>query len=66
MQKGQISQPFFTNAKWVIIKLEDERPAEILPYEKAKDALAQNLVKKAIEDFVSQSLEKAKINVLVK
>lgn len=66
LQKGQISKPFFTNSKWVVIKLDDERPAEILPYEKAKDALAQNLAKKAMEDFASQSFEKAKISILVK
>jgi len=66
LQKGQISKPFFTNSKWVVIKLDDERAAEILPYEKAKDALTQNLAKKAMEDFASQSFEKAKISILVK
>ncbi len=64
--KGQISKPFSTSGKWIIIKLDDERPARILPFEKAKDALAQNLAKKAIEDFASQSIEKARINILVK
>jgi parvulin-like peptidyl-prolyl isomerase len=61
----KISKPFFTNEKWLIIKLDDERPAEILPYEKAKETLAQNLAKKAVEDFVNQSLEKAKISILI-
>ena len=66
LTKGQLSKPFSTSGKWIIIKLDDERPAEIVPFEKAKDALAQNLAKKAIEDFVSQSMEKAKISILVK
>lgn len=66
LQKGQISKPFLTNGKWVVIKLDDERAAEILPYDKAKDALAQSLAKKAIEDFISQSFEKAKISILAK
>ena len=66
LQKNQISKPFLANEKWLIIKLDDERSAEILPYEKAKEALAQNLAKKAVEDFVNQSLEKAKISILVK
>jgi peptidyl-prolyl cis-trans isomerase C len=66
LQKNQISKPFSANGKWLIIKLDDERSAEILPYEKAKEGLAQNLAKKAVEDFVSQSLEKAKISILVK
>ena len=62
----KISKPFFTNEKWLIIKLDDERPAEILPYEKAKVALAQNLTKKAVEDFVSKGLDKANISILIK
>lgn len=64
--KGQVAKPIQTSGKWVIVKLEDERAAEITSFEKSKDALAQNLAKKAIEDFVSQSFEKAKINILVK
>ena len=64
--KSQIAKPVLTSSKWVIVKLEDERPAEITSFEKSKDALAQNLAKKAIEDFVSQSLEKAQISILVK
>lgn len=66
LQKTQISAPFATNGKWLIIKLDDERPAQILPYEKAKESLAQNLAKKAMEDFVTQSFEKSKMNILVK
>lgn len=67
LNKAQIGKPIqVATGKWAIIKLEDVRPAEITPYEKAKDALAQNLAKKAIEDFVSQNFEKAKINILVK
>jgi len=65
LQKNQISKPFLANEKWLIIKLDDERSAEILPYEKAKETLAQNLAKKAVEDFVNQSLEKAKISILI-
>jgi len=66
LNKGQISKPIQVTDKWAVIKLEDARPAEITPYEKTKDALAQSLAKKAIEDFLTQSLEKAKISILVK
>jgi len=66
LNKGQIAKPIQVTDKWAVIKLEDLRPAEIAPYEKAKDALAQSLAKKAIEDFLTQSLEKAKISILVK
>lgn len=66
LKKGAISKPISANNKWLVIKCEGERPAQILPYEKAKDALAQSLAKKAIEDFVKQSLEKAKVEISVK
>ena len=66
VKKGQIAKPVQTSGQWVVIKLVDERPAQITPFEKAKDALAQNLAKKVIEDFVSQSIEKANISILVK
>jgi len=63
LQKGEISKPFTINGKWVLIKLDDERAAEILPFEKVKDALAKNLAKKATKDFVSQSFEKVKVKL---
>lgn len=66
LTKGQIGKPIQVADKWAVIKLEDSRLAEITSFEKAKDALAQSLAKKAIEDFLTQSLEKAKISVLVK
>ena len=66
VNKGEIAKPMKNGDKWLVIKLEDERPAEITPFDKSKDALAQNLAKKAIEDFVSQSFEKANITMVVK
>jgi parvulin-like peptidyl-prolyl isomerase len=66
LNKGQIAAPISASRNWIIVKFEDSRPAEILPFEKAKEMLAQNLAKKAVNDFVSQSLEKAQINILVK
>ena len=62
--KGNFAKPIkFTN-KWIIVKFEDERPAKIAPYQEVKEVLAQNLAKNAIESFISQSLEEAKINIL--
>ena len=66
LNKGQIAKPIQVTNKWALIKLEDLRSAEIAPYEKVKDDLAQSLAKKAIEDFLTQSLTKAKISILVK
>lgn len=66
LTKGQISKPFLTSGKWIIIKLEDERPAEVLTFEKSKSILIQNLAQQSIADFAAQSTEKAKINILTK
>lgn len=65
MKKDQISKPIASGDKWILVKFEGERLAEVLPFDKVKDSLAKQLAKKAIEDFVSQSLEKAKINMVV-
>lgn len=66
LKKNEISKPISASGRWIIVKFEEERNTEILPYEKAKEALKQNLAKKAVEDFVVQSLEKAKISLSVK
>ncbi|MFM7620253.1 MAG: peptidylprolyl isomerase [Alphaproteobacteria bacterium] len=66
LSKGQIAQPIQIGDKFAVVKLVDQRPAQIEPYEKAKDGLSQSLAKKAIENFLSQSLKKAKISILVK
>ncbi len=67
LTKNEISSPIkLTDNKWAIIKLEDSRKAQIVPFEQAKDALAQSLAQKAISDFVTNSLKEAKISILVK
>lgn len=63
---GQISQPFILTDKWVIIKFIDERPAQIIEFEKVKKTLAQSLSRKALQDFISASLEKAEISIVIK
>ncbi len=66
VSKGQIAAPVASKDKWVIVKLDDEKPVEITSFEKSKENLAQNLAKKAIDNFVAQSLEKAKITIILK
>jgi parvulin-like peptidyl-prolyl isomerase len=64
---NEISSPIeLGQDKWAIIKVEDRRKAQIVPFEKAKDALAQSLAQKAIGDFVTKSLEEADISIVVK
>lgn len=66
LEKGQISKPFSLADKWIIIKFEDSRPAKIATFEDAKENLARSLSQKALQDFISGSLEKANISMAVK
>ena len=66
LEKGKISKPFKLADKWVIIKLEDLRPAKIAKFEDAKQALATSLSQKAIEDFIFKSIEDANISIIIK
>lgn len=66
VKKGEIAEPIQSGDKWLIVKFIDERPAQINSYEKSKDSLAQNLAKKAVEDFIVQSLENSKITIIIK
>ena len=64
LKKGQVSKPILSANRFLIIKFVDERNAEILPFDKAKEALAQGLIKKALEDFNSQAIKDSKIKYL--
>lgn len=64
LKKGQVSKPILSANRFLIIKFVDERKAEILPFDKAKEALAQGLIKKALEDFNSQAVKDSQIKYL--
>lgn len=64
LKKGQVSKPILSANRFLIIKFIDERKAEILPFDKAKEALAQGLIKKALEDFNSQAVKDSQIKYL--
>ena len=66
LEKGEISKAFKLADKWVIIKLEDLRPAKIAKFEDAKQALATSLSQKALQDFISESIQDANISIIVK
>jgi len=63
LKKNQITKPIEVADSWFIVQLQQSRKAEILPFEKAKEQLAENLAKLAVEDFIEKSLEQAKINI---
>ncbi|MFT6321600.1 MAG: parvulin-like peptidyl-prolyl isomerase [Granulosicoccus sp.] len=65
LTKGQISQPISLGEKWVIVKLTDQRPAQVAKFEDVKVSLARSLAAKALQDFISKSIEDAKITIIV-
>lgn len=58
---GNIAKPAKFNDEWVIVKLENTRPAQALSFEDAKSILLKTVGSKAIDDFVHQKLAKANI-----
>lgn len=65
LKEGEITSPIEIGDQWVIVKLAKRRTAEILPYEEAKENLANNLAQKSVQDFVVKSLEDAKIKLSI-
>lgn len=66
LEKNQISKPISLDDKWVIIKLEDQRAAQIAKFEDVKENLAKSLSAKALQDFILQSIKDANITIAVK
>lgn len=64
MKRSEISQPIPLGDKWVLVKLEDIRPAKIEKFENVKEDLADNLAQKTLKDFISDSIENAKISFI--
>jgi peptidyl-prolyl cis-trans isomerase C len=63
LKKGEVSKPISLNDKWVLIKLEDERDAQVAKFEDVKDTLSQSLAEKALQKFIASSLKEAKISI---
>lgn len=65
LKKGQISKPIQIDDKWIIVKFEKKRKAKIAKFDEVKNALSQNLSKKALQKHISEGLKKAEISILV-
>jgi peptidyl-prolyl cis-trans isomerase C len=67
LKPGEMSGLIWTEEMWFVVKVEDRRPEQVVPFEKAKDRLRTELEKKRaselMEAWVSGLRGKAKIEV---
>lgn len=61
LKKNQISKPILTAQGLVILKFVDERKAKISSFQEVKEALAQQLIKKALEDFNQKLIDNSQV-----
>lgn len=62
LKKGQLTDaPVQTNFGWHIIRIDDERPAKMPPFDEAKPQLQQMLQNQAVETAIGDLRKKAKI-----
>jgi len=64
LTNGAISEAFPISDKWLIIKLEDRRPAKLNSFEEAKDGLAQSLSRKTVQEFIQNTILDAKVVIV--
>ncbi len=64
LNQGQISDVFLVSDKWMIVKLEERRPAKINNFKDAKDGLAQTMARKNVQEFVKETLANANIVIV--
>ena len=61
LKVGEISKPVKTQYGWHIIKVEDIRPAQFLPFDEVKDSIKQRLQQQAIQDYLFNLTKDSKV-----
>jgi peptidyl-prolyl cis-trans isomerase C len=64
LNNGAVSEAFQISDKWLIIKLEDRRPAKLNSFEEAKDGLAQRLSRQTVQEFIQRTILDANVVVV--
>lgn len=65
LKVGEVSKPVKTQYGWHIIKVEDIRPAEFMPFEDVKDGIIQRLQEQAIQEYLLKLTKDADIELKI-
>lgn len=66
LKVGEISKPVKTQYGWHIIKVEDVRPAQFLPFDQVKDNIKTNLQQQAIQKFLVSMTKDINVDFKIK
>lgn len=65
LKVGEVSKPVKTQYGWHIIKVEDIRPAEFMPFEDVKDGIIQRLQEQALQEYLLAVTKNANIELKI-
>lgn len=63
LKVGDVSDPVKTTYGWHIIKLDSRKDPEVLPYEKVKQKLLQDLLQGAVNQYIAELVKDVKVDL---
>jgi peptidyl-prolyl cis-trans isomerase C len=66
LKKGELSKPVQTQFGWHILKVEDIREAQALPFEQVKEDIKNRLREETLQNYLKDLTKDAEVEILVK